>query len=184
MARVCPQCAFYTDNGETTCPTCHVAMQLTFLPPPGQPAVPLPKIDMEPAPAPMRHRPRETASSQILDMFGWMFRGYRTNRYLVSTVLGAVFIAGGALFGWGTGSVERRFDRIVVGMDEQEVRNILSPPNRGRRWRTPDWYNRPVLNTNGYATFTHTEAGGTILVEFMNGRVMRKSFETPETASR
>jgi hypothetical protein len=180
MPRLCSQCTYYTSSGETVCPTCNKEMQLTFLPPPGQANATLPAVDLGPEPARVARRPRESAASQLNDMFRWM----RANRMVVSSVLGVVMIAGGLLFGWGSQSLEGRFDQIEVGMDEREVRNILSPPSRGRKWRSPEWHNQPVLSTEGYASMKHMEATGTVTVEFMDGLVVRKSLEPTRSAAR
>jgi hypothetical protein len=135
MARLCSQCQYYTNGAETVCPRCNVDMQLTFLPPPGQAAAPLADVPPVTAPIGARRRPRETEASQLFDLFRFL----RGNRLVLSTIVGILAIAGGLVFGWGSASLKDRYDRIEVGMDECEVRNILSPPVRGRRWRSPEW---------------------------------------------
>ena len=40
MARLCSQCKYYTTDAESVCPRCNLALQVTFLPPPGQAAAP------------------------------------------------------------------------------------------------------------------------------------------------
>jgi hypothetical protein len=155
-------------------------MQLTFLPPPGQAPAPLPEVNMGPVSAPAPRRRRETEATQLRDMFRWL----RGNRLVVSTVIGIIAVVGGLVFGWGSQSLQDRFDRIAVGMDEVEVRNILSPPARGRRWRSPEWHNQPTLSTEGYAVMKHMEPTGTVTVEFMDGLVTRKRLESAQSASR
>jgi hypothetical protein len=179
MARVCAQCKFYSEGSETACPQCNGVMQFTLLPPLGQPAKPL-LLALPPEPRPSRQQSGPSPFPSLLEAIGW----YRRHRLLLSAPIAVIMIVGGLLFGWGKQSVQDRFDHIEVGMDEQEVREILSPPNRGRKWRTPEWYNKPTLSTEGYASLSHNEAGVTVLVEFMDGVVTRKSLKGTETASR
>ena len=180
MARLCSRCKFYTDCGETVCPKCHVEMQFTLLPPPGQEATPMPLLSLPPEPRRRRQGWGASTSPSLFDALGW----YRRHRLLIMSPIGVIMIIGSLLFGWGKTSVLDRFDYIEVGMSEQEVRTILSPPIRSRKWRSPEWHNKPVLSTNGYATLHHSEAGVNILIEFMDGAVTRKSLENAETASR
>ena len=179
MARICPQCKLYSDS-ETTCPKCNVSMQLTFLPPPGQAAIPMPQGELRSLPDPVRRRHQDSGAAQLIDLTRFIM----SQRKVLSSILGVILVLGGVMFGWGKGAVEDRFEDIEVGMTEGEVRNILSPPMRSRRWRSPEWHNKPVLSTVGYAVMTHSEAGVKITVEFMDGGVTHKTLESTQTASR
>jgi hypothetical protein len=151
-------------------------MQFTLFSPPRQSSTTV-RIS---APAPEARPPEPSSGVNLFGLIGWC----RENRLMLSIVASVLLLGGALLFGWGTQSLQGRFDRIEVGMSEEQVRNILSPPNRGRKWRTPDWVNKPVLSTEGYAVLHHSEAGATVTVEFMDGRVTRKALEGAETASR
>jgi hypothetical protein len=165
MARVCPQCKYYdAAGGETTCPTCQTVLQFTLLPPQDQPAGPLPGTTAAAAPRPVR--PGRTESGQVTELFGWILR----RRRLATAVVLPVLVAVGGLFGLGRGSLREKYDRIEVGMTQQEVNKVLDSGRRRRGPRLPE----ARLTTTGPAHLSFEENGAKIDVYFLDGRVVRK----------
>jgi hypothetical protein len=128
---------------------------------------------------PVSRRSTGSAGADFYDLFRWI----RSNRLAVSSLLGVFLVAGGLLFNWGSRTLQGRFDQIEIGMTEREVRAILFPPTSIRKWRAPEWKNQPMIFSEGYSSLKHTESGGTVTIEFMDGRVTHKSLQTTQTAS-
>jgi hypothetical protein len=177
MARICSSCKYYTTGDETTCPKCKCGLQFTLLPPPGQAALPL---AIDPGTQPLKPRARDLPSGPSWSVWD-LFKAYRASRALLAAPIALVMILGGVFLGWGKDNVYNRFDRIQIGMTEKEVRDVLTPPRRGRH-PTPEWYNKPMLSTQGFAEMNINEAGLNLHLEFMDGRLTYKSVEAAEDA--
>jgi hypothetical protein len=170
MARACAPCNYYTRNAdESVCPSCGVPLRLTLLPPPGQAADPLADVPA-PSPAGRGARPGESGSGQLGDLLRWVVDHWK----LVSTAVVPVLLILALLTGWHRGDLKGRYDRIEVGMTEDEVRAILTPPQRGR-FRRPSWYAESRLATSGPADMSWQEGKATIKIHFMDGLVVSKS---------
>jgi hypothetical protein len=149
-----------------------------LLPPPGQSAMPL---AIDPASGPLQPRMRNYPSSGPSWSLWDIFRAYRASRALLAAPIAIIMVLGGVFLGWGKNNVYDRFDRIQIGMTEKEVRDVLTPPRRGRH-PTPEWVNKPMLSTEGFAELNINEAGLNLHLEFMDGRLKYKSMEAAEDA--
>jgi hypothetical protein len=165
MARVCHACKFYTEDGDASvCPTCSGKLQFTLLPPPGRAAAPLPGV---PEPSFNRAATAEKERAQIGEMLRWVMR----QRKVALAVLAPVLMVLGAVFGFGRDSLKDKYNRIQVGMTQEEVRQVLK---QGAGPAASAILDMPLVTT-GPADVSWEEAGATINIHFVNGRVTSKS---------
>src|SRR5207244_3562006 len=143
MARICEQCHYYDGSGQQeTCPKCKVDLRFTLLAPPGaSPAYSLPGTGtataLEAPPRPRVQPSYARGPSSVWDVLGTMFR-YRLIYTLVVVPICLLF---SLCFGINlTGpSVTDKYAQLQVGMDVDEVRLIMDPPVRSRRFPVKRW---------------------------------------------
>ncbi len=177
MARICESCKYYDASGEqASCPTCNGPLRFTLLAPPGQAGAALAAQPAE-APAPPRPRPGYSGGysgqpSPFLGMLGNAFK----YRLLLSLIVGPILLGLSLIFGVNLGqpTLKQKYDRLQVGMDFDEVREIMEPRTSSRRFpgrRMSMFDNFP---DEGPATLTWEEHGATVTLEFEDGELVKK----------
>jgi hypothetical protein len=165
MARVCHSCQFYTDDADATvCPTCSAKLQFTLLPPPGRAAA---RLQGVPEPSFTRTATAASERAQIGEMLGWVMR----HRKIALALLAPVLMILGAAFGFGRDSLKDKYNRIQVGMTQEEVKQVL---REGAGPAAASVLEAPLV-TSGPADISWSEAGASINIHFMNGRVASKT---------
>jgi hypothetical protein len=100
-------------------------------------------------------------------MLGWVMR----HRKVALALLAPVFMILGAAFGFGRDGLKDKYNRIQIGMTQEEVRQVLKP---GAGPAASSALDMPLVTT-GPADVSVNEAGASINIHFMNGRVAGKS---------
>jgi hypothetical protein len=183
MARICPQCKYYDASGQQdNCPADQTPLQFTLLPPPGVAAAPLPGVPPPTPPTPRASSASSGYGSRYGSGWGAAWGGlspFFRYRIIAGLVLIPIALVLGAFFGFGKDSVKKKYDRIKVGMTMDEVEQILDPypdPRSYRaRYRAQGRWMADEGDDEGPGHWEWEEAGATISVDFMNGRVVRKS---------
>jgi hypothetical protein len=172
MARICPPCKFYSADGSATvCPTCAAPTQFTLLPPPNQAAAPLPGVPLA-APRP----PVRSDSDQAMNVL-WSLLA---NRWTRGLVLLPVLLIIGLIFRWSADSVQTKYQKITLGMTMEQVDRILDPDTgswafRHRHQSAGQWIDNDEDNMEGPAHWEWQENGVTIIVDFIDAKVVKKS---------
>lgn len=167
MAKSCAGCGYYDETGDiAVCPTCNRATQTTFLPPPGTDTG-LP-IKWGPPLSSNRGAAQVGSPLNIVDFLA-------KNRLLMGIVVAPILIVlklafGISPLGRGADDVQKRYDRVQVGMTVAQVEQILygdvrKPPQRRSR----------VFARDGSATMSYENDGARLTVALQNGRVVRKT---------
>ncbi len=174
MARVCNQCKAYDAEGALqTCPTCHIPMQFTLLPPQNAPVAPLTLSESTSQPL-ARHQSATAGSQSFESLAGLVFR-YRLFAGLVAIPL---LVLGGFLgFNFNSGSsLKARYDQLKVGMEIQQVEDILSPPARYHGRIVTQHHLLDCVPDEGPYSMEYTEQdSGTIMLDFEDGVLVGKS---------
>jgi hypothetical protein len=167
MAKSCAGCGFYDATGDAaTCPTCNRATQTTFLPPAG--------ADIGPAikwAPPLGRCDRAARAGEPFNIVDFLARNRLMMGIMVAPVLICLKLAFGiSPTGRGADDVQKRYDRVQVGMTTAQVEQILYFDVR----RPPQRRSRQFLQ-DGSATMSYENDGVRLTVEFLNGRVARKA---------
>jgi hypothetical protein len=186
MARLCERCQYYTPgNDELTCPECRIPLRFTLLPPEPEGSAPATSLTaasttaLAPPPAappvPKRQGFRMNRALEKSDDFvDWCL----THRKMLITLGGLlVLMLGVGVYGGQQGvSLADRYDRIQVGMDEEEVLDILDSGGTWSAWAS-DFYEIGDDNDDTKYTWVWEENDTKILIDIADGKVVRKSME-------
>jgi hypothetical protein len=161
MPKICEPCGFYSaDNAPTACPTCGGAVKLTFLPPPGAAAAPLPEAAPEDTAIRKRNlHPRE---------------GFLASLGISRRVLLAI---GSVLFGITSFAVrqairQERVDKIRPGMHISEAAKLIdSDTSRHRHPTMVRFRDRFAPDDTSSGTYTYDDASGRTVLRWENGIV-------------
>jgi hypothetical protein len=181
MARVCEQCHFYDASGQTeTCPKCMTDLRFTLLGPGGaapaySPAAAGTATGVETLP---RQRVQSSYTGGSTSVWGVLGTVYRY-RLIYSLVVVPILLLFSLCFGINlTGaSVEDKYAQLEVGMDVDEVRLIMDPPVRSRRFPVKRWSMFDSIPDHGPATVTWQENKRTVVLDFMDGELVHKSLK-------
>jgi hypothetical protein len=179
MARVCEQCQFYDASGQTeTCPKCKTDLRFTLLGPGGAaPAYSAPAVGaatgIETLPRPRVQSSYTGGSTSFWDIIRTIYRF----RLIYSLVVVPILLLFSLCFGINLtgGSVEDRYAQLQVGMDVEEVREIMEPPVRSRRFPKKPWSMFDGVPDQGPATVTLQENKRTVVLEFKDAELVHKS---------
>ena len=175
MARVCSQCNMYDAAGTLeACPSCQAPMRFTLLPPPRQNAAPLTFSEHQ-APAGPRRSAVSAGGTSLSELLVLAFR-YRKLAGLVIIPFVLVCSFFGVKIGTGE-SFKSRYDQVRVGMDVDEVEDLLNPPRFYRgRFRMPRHNILDCVPDEGPYTVHYSESGsGSITLDFRDGVLVAKS---------
>lgn len=184
MARLCERCQYYTPgNDELTCPECRIPLRFTLLPPEPEgnggttfTATSTTGVVSTPVAAlPTRQGFRARRALEKSDNFvEWCLN----HRKILLPLFGVLVI----LFGVGGYSSRRgaplteRYEQIQVGMEEDEVLDILDSGGTWSSW-TSDFYEIADEADDTRYTWVWEEDGAKITIEIADGKVVRKSME-------
>src|SRR5262249_3591632 len=192
MARVCERCQYYSPgNDELTCPECRIPLRFTLLgveeATGGAPAAPFmtprggARLAAAEAPpeAPPELTPRKVLPNRALLRGTNAAHGGDGRRKLL--LLAALAAVGLALGGLGVAGLDRgiplaeRYERIEVGMDEDEAIDLLDSGGL-LATLTREFVEIPSDDDNRY-TWVWQERGVRITLEIADGKVVSKSEE-------
>lgn len=187
MARLCERCQYYSHgNDELTCPTCRIPLRFTLLTPQAGGEAGSTFAALSPAalaapppapPLPTRKLLRARSALETSDgLFDWCLQ----HRKLMIVLFGLVGLLGLAGYGSRSGTpLTERYDQIEVGMDEEEVIDIL---DSGGVWSsyTSEFYEIPDDKDETRYTWVWEEEGLRIILSIADGKVVRKSLEAPK----
>jgi hypothetical protein len=127
-----------------------------------------------------RPRPRVYSSyagqpSSSWDGLGTLFR----YRLFYSLVAAPILLVLSLCFGINpTGTtLTEKYAELQVGMDVEDVREIMEPPVRSRRWPVHRMSMFDNLPDQGPATLTWQENGRTLKLDFKDGELVAKSLK-------
>jgi hypothetical protein len=175
MARICSKCSYYTEASDVlTCPNCNVLLRFTLINPAG-----------EQAPLPTARTTTGTATKPQSSALNWLARvdvvvtWCFVHRKLLLLVLVPVVILAGVLFGLGGlggVSLSERYNQIQIGMDSEEVIDILGSDN-GFLPPPVQFDEIPSDKDEDSFTWVWEEGGAKITLEFEKNKVVKKSQE-------
>jgi hypothetical protein len=187
MARLCERCQYYTPgNDELTCPECRIPLRFTLLPPEpeGNAAASSPTatstaaVVSPPAAPAVPQRQQAFRVNRALEKSDDFVEWCLTHRKMLIT-LGSLLVVmlGVGMYGGRQGaSLADRYERIEVGMDEEEVLDILDSGGTWSSWSS-DFYEIGDDNDDTKYTWVWEENDAKIIIEIADGKVVRKSLE-------